>query len=406
MLQHSNLLKGMLCLAVAPFVAGVGLQAQIQAQNVIRNANGITSLKLAPYTGNADFIHARPMPLPAAAVNEDAIRGLQESLNMPHYLAGASAVVAGNAGTGSRTMFTPRFLGKPVLDEADVREPSPVRSGALGTGIVHPEDVGTSNLPFTTVRADLYNVTTNTSYPYRATGKLFFDVTANGYSWCTASMIKPGVVVTAAHCVAEFGKKAFHSGWQFVPGYSGGYAPYGTWTVAQAYVLTSYYAGTDSCAQSGVVCANDVAVLVLNTQKNTYVGNTVGWFGYWYGGGFTSNGLAQITQLGYPGGLDSALYMERTDSQAYFSSSNSSNHILGSNQNGGSSGGPWVENLGLTSTLTGETNGSFPATNVIVGVTSWGSTSLAPKNQGASSFTSGNIQTLLNVACGAFPGAC
>jgi hypothetical protein len=43
---------------------------------------------------------------------------------------------------------------------------------------------------------------------------------------------------------------------------------------------------------------------------------------------------------------------------------------------------------------------------VIVGVTSWGSTSLAPKNDGASPFTSGNIQTLLNAACGAFPGAC
>jgi hypothetical protein len=163
-------------------------------------------------------------------------------------------------------------------------------------------------------------------------------------------------VVTAAHCVANYGKKTFQSGWQFVPGYSNGSAPYGTWTVAFAYVLTSYYDGTDPCAQSGVVCQDDVAVLVLNPQSGKYVGSTVGWFGYEYGGGFTSAGLAAITQLGYPGGLDSALYMERTDSQAYTSSSSSNNHVIGSNQNQGSSGGPWVENFGLPSALTGETS--------------------------------------------------
>jgi len=60
----------------------------------------------------------------------------------------------------------------------------------------------------------------------------------------------------------------------------------------------------------------------------------------------------------------------------------------------------------LPASLTGETNGYFPQSNVIVGVTSWGSTSLLPKNDGAAPFTSGNIQTLLNVACGAFPVAC
>jgi V8-like Glu-specific endopeptidase len=406
MLQPSNLLKGMLCVALAPLAAGVGLLAQSQTENVVKSGNGVTSIKLAPYARHADYVHAQPMPLPEAVVNEDAIRGLQESINSPHAITGGSGLVPGSAGTGSRTAFTPVFLGKPELNESASIEPDQVRSGSIGSGIVKPEDVGTSNLPFTTVRADLFNETTNTSYPYRATGKLFFDITRTGYSWCTASMIKPGVVVTAGHCVAEFGKKTFHSGWEFVPGYSDGNAPYGTWTVAQAYILTSYYAGTDSCAQSGVVCADDVAVLVLNQQKNVYVGNTVGWFGYWYGGGFNSGGLAAITQLGYPGGLDSALYMERTDSQGYTSASNSNNHIIGSNQNEGSSGGPWVENFGLPSALTGETHGSFPESNVIVGVTSWGSTSLTPKNQGASSFTSGNIQTLLNVACGAFPGAC
>jgi hypothetical protein len=147
-------------------------------------------------------------------------------------------------------------------------------------------------------------------------------------------------------------------------------------------------------------------VIILNTQSSNYPGSTVGWFGYWYGGGFTSGGLAQITQLGYPAGLDYALYMERNDSYGYKNASYSNDTIIGSNMNGGSSGGPWVENFGLPSALTGETNGSFPYSNVIVGVTSWGYTATGPKEEGASSFTSGNIQTLLNAACGATPGAC
>jgi len=379
----------MLCAALVPFVAGVSLQAQ----DVVGSANGVTSVKVAPYRGLPDFVHAKPMPMPEATMTEDALHGLIESIQTEHINLGGSGLVPGSEGTGSRTEFSPVFLGLPEGPQTDAVQP-------------RPEDFGASNLPFTTVRADLYGLDTNTSYPYRAVGKLFFDMTSTGYSWCSGSMIKPGVVVTAGHCVAEFGKKAFHGGWEWVPGYANGVAPYGVWTVAQAYVLNSYYNGTDSCAQSGVVCEDDVAVLVLNTQKGAYVGNTVGWFGYWYGGGFTSGGLGQITQLGYPGGLNSADYMERTDSQSYTSSSNSNNHIIGSNENGGASGGPWVENFGLPATLTGETNGSFSPSNVIVGVTSWDSTSLTPKNDGASPFTSGNIQTLLNVACGAFPVAC
>jgi len=389
MFQRSNVLRGVLCAALAPLVAGAGAQAQ----DVVKSANGVTWVKVAPYDAPTDVTHARPMPMPEATMTEDAVHGLMESMRTEHVNPGGSGFVPGNEGTGSRTEFAPVYLGKPEGLQSDAVHP-------------RPEDWGTSNLPFTTVRADLYGLATNTDYPYRAVGKLFFDITSKGYLWCSASMIKPGVIVTAAHCAAEFGQKKFHSGWQWVPGYSNGVAPYGTWTVAQAYVLTSYYNGTDSCEQSGVVCADDVAVLVLNPQKNAYVGNTVGWFGYWYGGGFTSSGLAQITQLGYPGGLDSADYMERTDSQGYTSSSDSNNHIIGSNQNEGSSGGPWVENFGLPSALTGESNGSFSSGNVIVGVTSWGSTAVAPKNQGASSFTSGNIQTLLNSACGAFPAAC
>ena len=98
--------------------------------------------------------------------------------------------------------------------------------------------------------------------------------------------------------------------------------------------------------------------------------------------------------------------MERNDSYGYKNATFSNNTIIGSNMNGGSSGGPWIENFGLASVLTGETNGSFPQQNVVVGVTSWGYTSNAPKEQGAAPFTSGNIGTLVTTACSAYPGRC
>jgi hypothetical protein len=326
------------------------------------------------------------MPLPQNPLPHDATQSLIQALGAVNS-EGPSGFLPGHPGNGETS---PVFLGKPEIAQDDE---------------IIPEDSGTNNHPFTTVRADLFNETTNLSYPYRAAGKLFFNL-PGGTATCSASLIKRGVVVTAAHCVANYGKEQFYSGWQFVPAYRNGSAPYGVWTVRQASVLTKYYNGTDSCAVSGVVCPDDVAVLVLNTQNSNYPGTTAGWFGYWYGGGFTSNGLAEITQLGYPAGLDSALYMERNDSYGYKDASESNDTIIGSNMNGGSSGGPWVENFGLPSSLTGETSGSFPQSNVVVGVTAWGYTSTSPKEQGASSFTSGNIQTLLTSACAATPAAC
>jgi V8-like Glu-specific endopeptidase len=360
--------------------------SQLNAQHKVTSSHGVTVLDVVNQNNSVDFVHAKPMSLPQNPLPHDATQALIQAVSAASA-EGPSGYSGGHIGNGKTS---PMFLGVPEVSTENE---------------VTPEDFGTNNHPFTTVRADLYNETTNLSYPYRAAGKLFFNEPGGSFI-CSASLLKRGIVVTAAHCVANYGKKQFYSNWRFVPAYRNGAAPYGVWTVKQAWVPTVYYNGTDACAVYGVVCPDDVAVLILNTQNGNYPGTTVGWFGYWYGGGFTSSGLGQITQLGYPVGLDSAAYMERNDSYGYKSSSESNNTIIGSNMNGGSSGGPWVENFGLPAALTGETNGSFPYSNVIVGVTSWGYTAASVKEQGASSFTSGNIQMLLNLACSATPSAC
>jgi V8-like Glu-specific endopeptidase len=361
--------------------------SQASGVGLVASSRGVTVLNVHNPAASVDFVHAKPQALPINPFATDSTQALMEALGSVPDL-GPSGYSTGAAGSGSKN---PVFLGRPEVVQNDE---------------VTPQDFGTNNHPFTTARADLFAANTNTTYPYRAAGKLFFNGPGGSFI-CSASLIKRGVVVTAAHCVANYGKQQFYSGWQFVPGYRNGAAPFGTWTVKQVRVLNSYYNGTDSCAVPGVVCADDVAVLVLNPQNGDYAGTAVGWFSYWYGGGFTPNGLIQITQLGYPGGLNNAAFMERNDSQGYRSSSNSNNTMIGSNMNGGSSGGPWIVNFGLPYALSGESNGGgYSLTNAVVGVTSWGYTSNSPKEQGASPFTSGNIQTLVNAACSATPAAC
>jgi V8-like Glu-specific endopeptidase len=289
----------------------------------------------------------------------------------------------------------PQFLGTP--------------ESAGGSGGIGSQMFGTNNHPFSTARADLNAngaTATNMMYPYRAAGKLFFNIGTSTYI-CSASMIKRGIVVTAAHCVANYGQSQFYSGWRFVPGYRNGAAPYGTATVYQAWVKTAYFNGTDGCYQYGVICPDDVAILILNPNSvGAYVGATTGWFGYgWNGYGYVNN-QTQITQLGYPAGLNNAAYMERNDSSGFKNTTYSSNTIIGSNMDGGSSGGPWLVNFGIAPTLTGETNGSAPTPNVVVGVTSWGYISTSPKEQGASPFTTNNIVSLVNSACTSVAAAC
>jgi len=307
-------------------------------------------------------------------------------------------------------LLAPTSLGTPRLwagNPGDINPAlSPVNVGApANLEGVTPQDYGTNHHPFSTAKADLQALATNTHYPYRVAGNLYFNI-GNSTFICSASLIKRGIVVTAAHCVANFGHSQFYSNWRFMPGYRNGVSPYGVQTVASATILTSYFNGTDPCAVPGVVCQDDVALLTLNTVGGAYIGTSIGWYGYGANGyGFTNN-TNHLTQIGYPAGLDNAQFMERNDSQGYVSPANSNNTVIGSNMNGGSSGGPWVVNFGIAPVLTGETNGSAPARNIVVGVTSWGYTSNAPKEQGASPFTSGNIVVLVNAVCGGTPAAC
>ncbi len=330
-----------------------------------------------------DHAHAIPIVLPGTSPRS----GAEIQLDMINAMGLSTAdanpqVVRGGRGDGRKH---PVALPKPETSNS---------------GGVEAQDFGSNSHPFTTARIDSADTTA------RASGKLFFTIGSATYV-CSASLIKRGLVVTAAHCVASFGKGQYYSNWQFVPGYRNGSAPYGTWNAASAWVLSSYVNGSDPCSSAGVVCQDDVAVLVLQPQSGSYPGTHTGWYGYGTDGyGFTAGALTQVTQIGYPMCLDNGSYPERNDSLGFTSTPNSNDTVIGSLMCGGSSGGPWLLNYGPAPTLTGTSLGSTPARNIVIGVTSWGYSSAGPKEMGASAFTSGNIGVLVGAACSATPAAC
>ena len=376
-------------------VACVGCAAatEMRAQNVVSSPSSSTQA-----AGSLDYAHAKPVPgrmsktAPSLQVDPAVLKQLHSS---PGVAPGADAKgdLAGQ--------FSPVQLAPPV----------DLTQGASPNAGVSPQEYGAAGQPFSTVRVDAYlDVThkdpTQYYYPFRAIGRLFFKISGSTYV-CSASLIKPGVIVTAAHCVANYGKSQFYSGWQFVPAYYNGAAPYGVFTAKQAVVMAKYYNGTDSCYQYGVVCPDDVAVIVLNKNAQGYLpGNLTGWLGYgWNGWGFVS-GKSLITQVGYPVALDGGVLEERNDSQGNVSTTYSGNTIIGSLETGGSSGGPWTNNLGVAPSLNGVSYGTAANSNILVGVTSWGWVNLTQKQQGASPFTSGNIVPLVNSACTGNAGYC
>ena len=298
---------------------------------------------------------------------------------------------------------------------------------------------GTFGVPYTSTRVALggSNQTSavgasflSSTYPYRTIGKLTFSA---GY--CSASLIRRSVIVTAAHCIQRFGSgSSTFSGWQFTPGHYGAAGatvqqirPYGTWNWSAHVRPATWANGTD--IGSGSARDNDLAVIALaKNSSNQFIGDLTGWLGYgWNNPSFISSSktgnlsVAATSTLGYPGLMDLGTIMQRADGPSYLTTISSAGQILqGNNFTGGSSGGPWVVNfVSANPDLSGGAAlGTFASTWVI-GVTSWGS---ADPNAGKDNYSSqfrqntrypnasygiygaGNIASLLQTLCSAQAG--
>lgn len=320
------------------------------------------------------------------------------------------------------------------LDQA----PTPHAARVLTQDGMSTRAFGSFGIPYTATRVQLgaqsaagasFASYLSTTWPYRAIGKLTFI--ANGrQSWCTATLIRRSVVVTAAHCIQSFGSgNAIFSNFQFRPGHYGAagataaqIAPHGTWNWHALVRPVKWMNGTDTGA--GSARENDLAMIVLERGAGgQFVGDATGWIpaglnNYSFVSSANTGNLnvAAVTTLGYPGLLDGGDIMQRTDGPAYTATVSGARQIRqGSNLTGGSSGGPWIVNF--KSQAPALSGGAAPGTAdliAIVGVTSWGSANPnAPKDNYSSQFSQnatypnaaygiyggGNIGSLLNTVC-------
>lgn len=282
---------------------------------------------------------------------------------------------------------------------------------------VSPQACGCLGHPFTTKRSGAA-ATNKTKImkkaPWSGIGKLIMRF---GEQWyvCSASVIDRGLVVTAAHCVHNFGLESY--GWAdeviFEPGRHKNHRPMGKWRAKEYWIPTVYWNGTDTCTVPGVVCENDIAILVMKKKLGKFIGKKSHIFDYGINNysytDFLGETVAQITQMGYPADLDEGRQMIRTDSLGYQASP--SNVVIGSDQAGGSSGGPWIVNFGKDY----QSYSSIPTAHEtrVVGVTSWGYNDCTVKVQGASRFstntsfpTMSNFEVLHAGVCASWPDYC
>lgn len=263
---------------------------------------------------------------------------------------------------------------------------------------VQPSNVGTSGAPFTSSR--LIPLSADQAYPYVTTGKLFFTQPGVGDFVCSASVLRPRVVLTAGHCVhkGSGGSNGFYTNWLFIPAYRDGAAPYGKW--AWSWVITT---GEWSTGNGKVPNAADFAIIEVKDQtisgKVRKIADLTGYLGYQ-----TQSLLSNhATLLGYPCNLDSCQKMHQVTAQSY--KANGTNTVLyGSDMTGGSSGGPWIQNFGAPAT--GQTTGQNTGVNRVIGVTSYIYTDGGKLLVEGSSILNNSFLDILNKACAHKAGNC
>ena len=260
---------------------------------------------------------------------------------------------------------------------------------------------------FTTSRVFLMR---RSVYPFRASGKLFFtDPRAGSDHVCSASVLRKRVVVTAGHCVCNPSEnrndRYYFTNFMFVPAYTSGRAPYGRWTASRVIAADAFYLVDEDYPN-----LQDVAVMVMRDQKiggkMRKIAEVTGNYGYRTGGLAKNN----VTMLGYPNNLDDGERMEITNSTEWkFIGTN--NYLYGTAFGQASSGGPWIEDFGIS-----PTRGLLPnimGRNVVVSVTSYGECRKDARGNcigaepdpkqlwSGGPVLDGRFVTILNQACGA-----
>lgn len=344
-----------------------------------------------PDPGNVDdywtpdrMARAKPFPMPSISSLHDKTTSpqnlLQQKMKTPIFGEGSPPIV--NIKPDLRQLIKSSTLQKMV------------KNNPATTAFTF--DRGSQAANFTSSR--LIPLSADLSYPYSTVGKLFFT-TPEGDFVCSASVLRPRVILTAGHCVhsGSGGQEGFFTNWKFIPAYRDGAAPYRTWD-------WSFVSVTRTWTDGGGVVPNAADYAMIESRDNIFdgtfrtLGSVVGWLG-WQTQSLIPN---HSHLLGYPCNLDNCEKMHQVTAQSAHAVS-PNNADYGSDMRGGSSGGPWVQNFGEFAI--GQPGGTNAGQNRIVGVTSYIYTDASIMKEGSSIFDARFID-LLNNICAHRSGNC
>lgn len=246
---------------------------------------------------------------------------------------------------------------------------------------------GTAGAFFTSAR--LVPSTADLTYPYSAVGKLFFTKPGQGDFYCSASVLRLRVVLTAAQCIHS-GKAnpGFYTNFRFVPAYRSGAAPFGTWNWNYVIVSTTWTQGggtVPNAADYGMIEVQDQAI--NNVVRK--LGEVVGFLGYQT----LKLRPNHAHLLAYASNFDGGEKMHQVTSQS-FRAAAANNVEYGSDMRAGSIGGPLIQDFGDNAALV-----------KVIGVLSSFNNSTAIKVEGAS-IPDSRFTGLLTTVCAHRAGNC
>jgi len=322
-----------LCLAAAAFAVGsVSLSAQTLVSTELNRPGQKTSAEVLAYWTAERMAAAIPR---ISRISGDATPG-------PAQAVGPVVSSPGH---------------KPTGVEAALDEYADLAGQASG---IAPQEAGTfASYPYPFTRfqpwVGLYNGAYSfyPIYPYRTVGKLFFTMGASNYV-CSASVIRPHLLLTARHCILSAS-----TGWAtnvvFYPGYSNGQNPkLKRWTARRLATWGFGGSGANYKWDIGFIQTNDEGGSGCNGSSGTRtVESYTGYLGWLYGGNVADR---NYTSMGYP---QAAPFNGLYQIEAYSDVGNidplsqAGTFSMGNDMTGGSSGGPWLVGFGTTNYANG-----------------------------------------------------